>query len=335
MSTRPRTGQPGTGQFVPLTDGDVYRAEQLRAELADFWGTPYRGVPLGADLTQSMLYTKTGNDIALDPKLAPAHLTLCEQTSIAFDASTVWAAPHAMSHAITEHPLLDGVTDLNSASLARLLPALVAIEKTAAARDGLVYFPHPIHSLSVHPVHALAWQMNGGADTGEPVSLAIHTLTRTSLIPTLLPASVQPEHLATTELSTNSITLLETPHSPTVAMGDTCLWGAPAPETALLLTLAFWALRPPKDQEDERSIPQRANKNKKKRAKGARPKNRRVRIIRESAFTRPATVPTGATRHWNDATLRWQFDETWQWRCPNPAQHRQIIESGGTCPKVK
>ncbi|MFD6335344.1 hypothetical protein ACFWGI_37985 [Streptomyces niveus] len=317
---------------APLTDQDVYRAEQLRAELQDFWGTSHRGSPLGAHLTQSLLISRS--DISHRPELAEAHITtMCRDISRAYDNSTVWAAPHTMTRAITEHPLL-ATTDIDAVISARLVPALVALEEAAPARDGLIYFPYPVESLSAHPIHALAWHMHGGANSNTPVSLDVHTMTRTALIPTLLPPSAQPRHLATTRLSTNSITILGSPTSTPIAMGDPRMWGAPAPETALILLLAFWLLRPPQDQEFERSTPQRANKSKKK-GKGARPKNRRVRVIHENAFARSAAEPVGATHHWNDDTLRWRVEEAWQWRCPNPHAHRQIIESGGTCPKVK
>ncbi|MDX3020042.1 hypothetical protein [Streptomyces acidiscabies] len=304
-----------------LTDQDVYRAEQLRAELTDFWGRPHLGVPLGADLTQAMLFTDNGGDIGFRPELAPAHLFLCEQISDAFDGSTVWAAPHAMTRAISAYPLLaeeDGLSHVR--------------EEDAPARDGLVYFPHPITGHSAHPIYGLAWQMTGGAGTGDPIGLACHTITRTRLIPTLLPAIAHPRHWAETALSCNSLVLLESPDRPAVVMGRPLLWGAPDPQTTLRLILAFWSLRPPRDQEDERSVPQRTSK---KNKKGARPKRRRVRVIRENALTRPAGESTGVTRHWNDDTLRWQVEEKWQWRCPDPRRHAEIIASGGTCPKVR
>lgn len=102
-----------------LIDQDAYRAEQLRAELNDFWGTAYHVVPLGADLIQSMLFNRTGNDITL---------------------------------------------------------------YTASPRLTLPCVPAP-----------------AAPSTGKPVSLAIHTVPRTGLIPTLPSASSHPEHLATTQ----------------------------------------------------------------------------------------------------------------------------------------
>ncbi|MEU5196068.1 hypothetical protein AB0G86_18760 [Streptomyces scabiei] len=322
MTTHHPAAPTSPAQPARLTDQDAYRAEQLRAELTAFWGRPHRGVPLGADLTQSLLFTENGNDIAFRPELAPAHLTLCQMISGAFDESTVWAAPHTMTHAISDHPAL---TETEGRPPIR--------EEAAPARNGLIYFPHPITGHSHHPIHGLAWQMNGGADTGKPISLTCHTITRTSLIPALLPPAAHPRYWADTTLSCNSLVVLESPDSPAVAMGRPDLWGAPAAETTLRLVLAFWYLRPPQDQEDERSVPQRISKASKK--KGARLKRRRVRIIREDTHIRPASEPTGATRHWNDDTLRWHVKEQWQWRCPNPRQHADIIASGGTCPKVR
>ncbi|MFF7115434.1 hypothetical protein ACFY91_24425 [Streptomyces albogriseolus] len=324
MTTPHPTDPTGLTQPVRLTDQDAYRAEQLRVDLTDFWGRPHLGVPLGADLTQAMLFTENGNDIGFRPELAPAHLTLCQMISDAFDDSTVWAAPHTMARAISDHPALTEEEDRP-----------VIQEETAPARDGLIYFPHPITGHSLHPIYGLAWQMNGGVDTGKPIGLACHTITRTSLIPTLLPVTAHPRYWADTTLSCNSLVLLQSPDSPAVAMGRPHLWGAPTAETTIRLVLAFWNLRPPQDQEDERSVPQRTSKSNKKKHKGARPKRRQVRIIRENAHSRPASEPTGATRHWRDDTLRWHVEEQWQWRCPNPRQHAEIIASGGTCPKVR
>jgi hypothetical protein len=301
----------------------AFRAEQLRAELTDFWGTPHKGAPLGADLIQALTFTSTGIDVtsAAEPDLIEAHRRICAQTSAAFDKAAVWVAPQRMTQAITAHPLVTGeACEPND------------LEAAAPARNGLVYFPEPIETLSAYPVHALAWQLERAAEDGL-VSLAVETISTTRLIPAKLPHEAGPTHLATTELSTNSLTVTgPAMNGLTIPFGDTEVWGAPAPKTAILLTLAFWDLRPPQDQEEEASFPQRT---KGKAKKGKRLANRRVRIIRESAVTHPAAEPTGSAHTWNEKTLRWEVAAKLQWRCPNPHQHRAIVEAGGTCPKVQ
>lgn len=320
-----RTSEQPADAPARITDQDAYRAEQLRAHLTDFWRTPLKGYPLGADLTQALIFTKSGADIGRRDELASAHLAFCVQTGDAYDETAVWVAPHAMTHAMREHTLLAGAAD-----------SLHHLEEAVPAPDGLICFPHPIEGLSAHPIHALAWQSNGGADSGKPLSMVIHTITETSLIPTLLPATAHPHHWAATRLSTNSVTIIRDLDSPALAMGDPGMWGAPTPTTALLLTLAFWDLRPPSQLEDERAIPQRApGKGKKNRKNGARPARRRVRIIREHTFTGPTSTPMGGAHHWSEDTLRWRVKEQWQRRCPNPHRHAEIIASGGTCEPVK
>lgn len=135
-------------------------------------------------------------------------------------------------------------------------------------------------------------------------------------------------------------------------------FGAPGPATILALLLTFWDLRLPAPAPDETDIPQTADEyivtvlqhivpgSKKtgrsgKNKRGSRaPAKRPIRIIREPAHMPGPSDPAGSTaavpaRRWKDDTLRWEVRAKSQNRCPNPHQHRAIIEAGGTCPPVK
>ncbi|MEU7061920.1 hypothetical protein [Streptomyces sp. NPDC046197] len=78
------------------------------------------------------------------------------------------------------------------------------------------------------------------------------------------------------------------------------------------------------------------------------PRKRRVRVIREPAHKQaPGTKeePTNTADanaapdripapNWKEDTLRWEVSMKHQNRCPNPHQHRAIIEAGGECKPV-
>ncbi|WP_158104043.1 hypothetical protein, partial [Streptomyces carpinensis] len=164
------------------------------------------------------------------------------------------------------------------------------LEDAAPARDGLAYFPTPIQLDDLHPIHGVAWHMEG---SGHDLAVAVETITPTRLLPTLLPLRLAESlHLLHSPLCPNSVTTLF--EGILSGYSNPALWGAPDSGTALALVLAFWELRRPdgpSHDEDTLSVPQHASggtkttgRNRKKR--GQRPvRKRRIRIIREPAHT--------------------------------------------------
>lgn len=326
---------------VPRTAVDgAHEAERMRSQLADFWGKLRRGSLYGADLLRTMYVTVTGQ--VLTPGAAAFYLDLCASYAAAYRASDVWVAPAGMGGRIAAHPFLNGEMEING-----------NLEDGAPARDGLVYFPTPIHLDDLHPMYGLAWHMTG---SGDGLIVDVETITSTALIPTRLP----PVLAATTPLprfpycpnglATFSDGILN-------GYGKADLFGAPGPATMLALLLAFWDLRRPATpadtpdggeavDEDVVSVVQhstagstkptaRGRKNK----RNQRPRKRKIRIIREPVHTKAAEdrdrPADDATRlKWKDDTLRWGVSGKRRYRCPNPHQHRAIIEAGGECKPV-
>ncbi|MCX4826906.1 hypothetical protein OG883_45550 [Streptomyces sp. NBC_01142] len=333
---------------APILEARAHQAERLRTQLADFWGKPLRGIPCGMDLLRTMFITVTAQDLTHDAALH--YLALCDNNAAAYRTSDVWVAPHSMGQRITEHPFLttDSITVGN-------------LEDIARARDGLVYFPTPIHLDGLHPLSGLAWHMEG---TGDDLTVDFETITDTRLIPTSLP----PLLAATTKLPLSPYC----PNGLATLHGDVLngysnpdLFGAPGPATILALLLAFWDLCRPTDapddpdspeavdaaDEDIVNVPQHTNTGTKNTGRNRKNKNNRrparkrpIRIIRESAHTPTAATgqprPTDGTAdasgsNWKDDTLRWEVSQKYQNRCPNPHQHRAIIEAGGECKPVR
>ncbi|MFE1781584.1 hypothetical protein ACFW9F_03070 [Streptomyces sp. NPDC059506] len=319
----------------------AHHAERMRAQLADFWGKPLRGIPHGMDLLRTMYITVTAMELTHDAALV--YLDLCDNNAAAYRTSDVWVAPPGMGERITSHPFLNSDTMVGG-----------NLEDIARARDGLVYFPTPIHLDGLHPLYGLAWHMRG---TGHDLVVDFETITTTRLIPTRLP----PMLAATTPLP-------RTPYCPnglaTLSNGilngysNYDLFGAPGPATTLALLLAFWDLRRPttapdalddEDAADEDivSVPQytstRATTRRKSKRNNRPTRKRRIRIIREPVHTSVPAATDGHARprdddsgpKWKDDTLRWEVSEKWQNRCLNPRQHRAIIEAGGECKPVR
>ncbi|MET7490192.1 hypothetical protein [Streptomyces sp. NPDC005538] len=333
-----------TARLAPISapaltaEARAHHAERMRAQLADFWGKPLRGIPYGMDLLRTMFITVTAYDLHLDG--AMHYLDLCDNNAAAYRTSDVWVAPHSMGQRIAEHPYLtsDSITVGN-------------LEDVAPARDGLVYFPTPVRLDGIHPVYGLAWHMVG---TGEDLIVDFETITATRLIPTRLP----PMLAASTKLP-------RTPYCPNglatlrgnVLNGysNPAPFGAAGPATILALLLAFYDLRRPTTapdnpdtaDEDIVSVPQHTTEGTKPRARGRKskrparaPRKRHIRIIHEPAHTPTTTSqprPTADTTepNWKDDTLRWEVSQKYQNRCPNPHQHRAIIEAGGECKPVR
>ncbi|MFH8257567.1 hypothetical protein [Streptomyces roseolus] len=332
------TAQPAPISAQALTtEARAHHAERMRAQLADFWGKPLRGIPHGMDLLRTMFITVTACDLHLDG--AMYYFDLCNNNAAAYRTSDVWVAPHGMGQRIAEHQYLaSGDFTLGN------------LEDIAPARDGLVYFPTPIHLDNLHPIYGLAWHMAG---TGDDLVVDFETITATRLIHTRLPSMLA----ASTRLP-------RTPYCPNgmaTLRGDVlngystpALFGAAGPATILALLLSFWDLRRPTAapdnpdavEEDIVSVFQRTTKSTKPRRRGRKrkhparaPRKRHIRIIHEPAHTptttsqpRPTTDTTGP--NWKDTTLRWEVTRTYQNRCPNPNQHRAIIEAGGECKPV-
>ncbi|MCX4681377.1 hypothetical protein OG413_39975 [Streptomyces sp. NBC_01433] len=335
--------------YTPFAD----RAERLRAQLADFWGKPVRGLPRAVDLMTSMYLTATGRDLIEDPHAIGLCFSMCDNFAAAYRTSDVWVAPHSMADRIARHPLV------NQASV-----IVGSLEDAAPARDGLVYFPTPIQLGHLHPVHGLAWHMEG---TGNDLAFTVETITATQLLPTRLPPMVAAStKLPLAPYCPNGVSTLV--DGVLAGYGNPDTFGAPDPATALALVLAFWELRAPIARDDDgpcdpdtvedtltvfqhagpgHGTKKSAHGRKGKRAKQS-PRKRRIRIIREPAHvpaTAPRPQPTDAASpdlaaehipepNWRDDTLRWKVSKKYQNRCPNPHQHRAIIEAGGECKPV-
>ncbi|MFG3205318.1 hypothetical protein [Streptomyces sp. NPDC048192] len=322
----------------------AHHAERMRAQLADFWGKPIRGVPHGMDLLHTMYVTVTGGDLTHDA--LGFYQAQCTNFAAAYRASDVWVAPHSMGDRIAAHPFANH-------------PSVVVgnLEDGAPSRDGLVYLPDPIHLDGLHPLYGIAWHMQG---TGNDLILDVETITATRLIPTRLPpllAATTP--LPRTPYCPNGVATL---HDGTLSgYSNYHLFGAPGPATTLALLLAFWDLRRPTTAADKEntwsdedaahedivSVPQHTSTGTKTTARSRKnkrsnrpPRKRRIRIIREPAHTpadshRARAAEDSSGPKWKDNTLRWEVPERWQNRCPNPHQHRAIIEAGGECKPVR
>ncbi|MEU5036087.1 hypothetical protein AB0G48_18295 [Streptomyces rubiginosohelvolus] len=288
-----------------------------------------------------MFTTLSGQELTYEQ--ARAYHPLCDSNAAAYRTSDVWVAPHTMGQRIAAHPFLSG-RDINPGNLEDLAPA----------RDGLVYFPTPVHLFDCHPLHGLAWHMAG---TGDDLTTNIETITATHLIPTRLPPPLAARtRLPRTPYCPNGMATL---HRKVLnGYGNPDAFGAPGSATILALLLAFWDLRLPAPVPDETDLPQtvdedvvtvlqhvvpgarktgRSSKNKRGSLASAK---RSIRIIREPAHISGASDEAGPTaavpgQRWKDDTLRWEVSAKSQNRCPNPHQHRAIIEAGGTCPPVQ
>lgn len=354
MAETPSTSSP-PAQALSARDYVHFaeRAERLRAQLADFWGRPIRGLPRGIDLLTSMYLTATGHQLIEDPHAIALRMTMCTNLAAAYRGTDVWVAPHSMANRIARHPLV------NEASV-----TVGNLENAAPSRDGLVYFLTPIHIDDLHPIHALAWHIEG---TGIDLTLCVETITDTRLLPTRLPPPVAAStKLPLSPYCPNSISTLT--YGVLGAFGDPHSFGAPDPDTATALVLAFWELRAPTvrstDQPDDpdtientltihQHIEQghgarKPTQGRKGKPAQQSPRKRRIRILHEPTHIpapaprpQPAdtAVPLLAADHtpepnWRDDTLRWRVSTRAQNRCPNPLQHRAIIEAGGECPPV-
>ncbi|MGC5264109.1 hypothetical protein ACPXCO_24125 [Streptomyces cyaneofuscatus] len=327
-----------------ILEARAYQAERLRTQLADFWGKPLRGIPYGMDLLRTMFITVTAQDLTHDA--ARHYLVLCGNNAAAYRTSDVWVAPQSMGQRLAEHPFLSG----DSITVDNL-------EDIARARDGLVYFPTPICLDDLHPLHGLAWHMAG---SGDDLTVDFETITATRLIPTRLP----PLLAATTKLPLSQYCPngLATLHGGVLnGYSNPDVFGAPGSATILALLLAFWDLRRPIDapdspdavdaaDEDIVNIPQHTTTGTKKSGRNRKKNNRRpghkrrIRLIREPVHN--PTADTGQPQSaegtagtsgpsWKDDTLRWEVSQRHQNRCPNPHQHRAIIEAGGECKPVR
>ncbi|MFF3940383.1 hypothetical protein [Streptomyces phaeofaciens] len=271
-----------------ITAARAHHAEGMRAQLADFWGKPLRGIPHAMDVLRTMYITVTARDLTRDQ--AHVYLDLCDCTAAAYRTSDVWVAPDSMGSRITDHPFLTSDTVISG-----------NLEDIAPARNGLVYLPTPIHLDHLHPLYGLAWHMTG---SGDDLVVDIETITATTLLPTRLP----PQLAATTEDTSNQEN------------------GA---------------------DEDIVNVPRHTSTGTKATARSRmdkrnhRPTRKRpIRIIREPVHTPAATSQDRSADHapgpnWKEYTLRWEVSEKWQNRCPNPHQHRAIIEAGGECKPVR
>lgn len=334
-------------------------AERLRAQLADFWGKPVGGLPRAVDLMMSMYLTATGRDLVEDPHAIGLCFSMCTDFAAAYRTSDVWVAPHSMAARIACHPLV------NQASV-----IVGSLEDAAPARDGLVYFSTPVHLDDLYPVHGLAWHMEG---TGDGLAFSVETITATQLLPTRLPPLVAAStRLPLAPYCPNGVSTLV--DGVLAGYGNPESFGAPDPATALALVLAFWELRAPTipgaddgspvdaaTGEDTLTVLQHAGADPghgtKKTGRGRKnkrnkksPRKRRIRVIREPAHTPapgPRTRPSADTGdgtvaaeyipepNWKDDTLRWEVSMKYQNRCPNPHQHRAVIEAGGECKPVR
>ncbi|MFJ6438719.1 hypothetical protein [Streptomyces sp. NPDC091416] len=318
----------------PTSIGLARHAERMRSRLADFWGKPVRGVPHGMDLFQAMHVTGSGHEPS--PSILGSYRTACHTFAAAYRTSDVWVAPHSMAERITEHPLV-----INDSVVAGNL------EDPAPARDGLIYFPTPLLLGGLHPLYGIAWHMEG---TGDELAVDIETITATRLAPSrfppLLAASVQ---LPRGPYCPNSVITLR--QGALCGYSDYRLFGAPDPASGLALLLAFWDLRRPTEAPDAHTSPDEdlvsvppddSTSRSRKNGRGRRAaRKRHIRVIREPVHTHVVgeqaarTSSDGSGPSWRDDTLRWEVSERHQNRCPNPHQHRAIIEAGGECKPIR
>ncbi|MEU9256654.1 hypothetical protein AB0D66_33415 [Streptomyces sp. NPDC048270] len=292
-------------------------AEQMRADLADFFGKPVNGYPLAMDLIQAMHLGRARQDIADDRAAVKLHLDLVMKMSKNLDQAQVWVASSALSAAVTNHELITSSDGY-----------LLENTDEAPAPVGVVHFPVPITDASDLPIHGLAWETEG---TGEKLLLSVTALTRTPDLLGSLPALLVPNHQASTPYTPNAIVLAVPQISTSIqSYGHAPDWGA-APGSILVgLLLAFWDLRTA-FEHDECTVKQKSGKGRKLRVKF-----RDVRVIREAA-TRfiGERLPAEHDHKWGEETLRWRVEARSSWRCPNPREHKAIIAAGGECPAVK
>ncbi|MFF2378400.1 hypothetical protein ACFVUW_28825 [Streptomyces xiamenensis] len=292
-------------------------AEQMRADLADFFGRRIGGLPLALDFIRDMHLSRASQDIAEDRNVLKFHLDRIRTIAKNLDQAQVWVTSPALTSAIADHELVTSSDGY-----------LLANTDEAPAPVGVVYFPTPITDASDLPIHGLAWESAG---SGEQIQLSVIALTSTTDLYGFLPPLLLPEHKTTAPHTPNTMVLAVPQVSTTIqSYGHHPDWGA-APASVLVgLLLAFWDLRPA-FEHDERTVRRKTGKGRKIRVKF-----RPVRVIREAA-TRYSGEPLPAEhgQQWGEETLRWTVEERWSWRCPNPHQHKAIVEAGGTCPKVR
>ncbi|MFZ3492218.1 hypothetical protein ACODT5_03075 [Streptomyces sp. 5.8] len=292
-------------------------AEQMRADLADFFGKPINSYPLAMDLVQAMHLSRTSRDIAEDRAAVKLHLDLLTKMSKNLDEAQVWVASRALTAAVIEHELVTSSDGY-----------LLENTDEAPAPVGVVYFPVPITDASDLPIHGLAWETEGA---GAELLLSVTALTSTPDLHGILPELLVPNHQAATPYTPNAMVLAVPQISTSIqSYGHAPHWGA-APGSILVgLLLAFWDLRPA-FEHDERTVRQKRGKGRKIRVKF-----RDVRVIREAATRYTGEhVPAGQDHKWGEETLRWEVEARWSWRCPNPREHKAIIAAGGECPAVK
>ena len=294
----------------------VVRAEQMRADLAGFYGKPGRGIPLALDFSQAMYLSQTDTD--LPQEAVQLQLDVVALLAAALDKAQVWVATAALTAAIVDHELVtssDGYLLQNA--------------DEAPAPAGVLYFPAPITGASELPIHGLAWDVSG---SGNDLELTVTALTATDVLIGFLDPDLVPNHRPGTQCVPNAIVNATPQYSETIhSYGHPPLWGA-APASILVgMLLAFWDLRTVFEY-DEASIPTRARNGSRKR----QVRFRRIRVVREPA-TRYTGEPTPSENEpkWAEETQRWTVPAKWGWRCPNPHLHKALIEAGGTCPKVR
>ncbi|MFE9428999.1 hypothetical protein ACFYNO_39320 [Kitasatospora sp. NPDC006697] len=292
-------------------------AEQMRADLADFFGKPVRGLPVALDFIQAMHLSRTGEDLGDDRQAVELHLNHVIQMSKNLDQAQVWVASPSLTSAMADHELVTS-------------PDGYLLESTdeAPAPVGVVLFPVPITAASELPIHGLAWESEG---SGAQLQLSVTALTSTADLYEALPPPLLPSHWTRSSYAPNAMVLAVPQVSTKIqSYGHHPHWGA-APASILIgLLLAFWSLRPA-FEHDEQTVTRKSGKGRKLRVKF-----REVRVIREAATRYTGEhVAAEHDRRWADETLRWSVDARWSWRCPNPRDHKAIVEAGGTCPKIK
>ncbi|MER8120654.1 hypothetical protein [Streptomyces sp. NPDC094031] len=309
-------GNSGAENRASLDDLAV-TAEQMRADLADFLGRRANGASAAVDLLRAMHLSRTGWDFAVDPESVKLHLGRVTDMSRNLDNAQVWVASPALTAAVTDHELVTSSDGY-----------LLESTDEAPAPVGVVLFADPITDASDLPIYGLAWESEG---TGENLQLAVTALTRASGLYDTLPPRFLPQRRDRSLHTPNAMVLAVSQVSTSIqSYGHHPHWGA-APASILVgLLLAFWDLRPA-FEHDERTVTQKTGKGRKLRVKF-----RPVRVIRETATRYTGTpVPAEHEHQWAEQTLRWKVQEQWSWRCPNPRNHKAIIEAGGTCPKVR
>ncbi|MFG2210922.1 hypothetical protein [Streptomyces sp. NPDC048638] len=309
-------GKSVAGNHAGLDDLAV-TAEQMRADLADFLGKRANGASAALDLLRAMHLSRTGWDFGVDRESVKLHLDRVTDMSKSLDRAQVWVASPALTAAVVDHELVTS-------------PDGYLLESTdeAPAPVGVVLFADPITDASDLPIYGLAWESEG---TGESLQLAVTALTKASALYETLPPRFLPNRRDRSVHTPNAMVLAVSQVSTSIqSYGHHPHWGA-APASVLVgLLLAFWDLRPA-FEHDEQTVTQKTGKGRKVRVKF-----RPVRVIRETATRYTGTpVPAEDEHRWAEQTLRWKVQEQWSWRCPNPHNHKAIVDAGGSCPKVR